>query len=80
MRGWGNGAVTVPLGTDFGVVPLAVASQSKRWGSDGGWARLLAVTPSSVDAVIDEDVACDTERGHTSEEVSVLAVSGPCVL
>ena len=45
----------MPLGTTVGARPLAIASQSKRWGSDGGWARILRAASSSVDVAIDED-------------------------
>lgn len=81
VPGWQNGGATVPLGTDIGSnSPLVVASQSKRWGGDGGWVRVLEATSSSVDVAIDEDRNCDTERKHTKEEVSVVAFSDRCII
>lgn len=56
---------------------LAVCSQSTRWGSDGGWARILGTTADSVEVAIDEDQSCDSERSHTTEEVSAMAVRRP---
>jgi len=61
-------------------VPLVVAAQSSRNGGDGGWVRLHSVTSSEGKFVIDEDTACDTERMHTTEQVSVLAWSKAFVL
>eukprot|EP00438_Fugacium_kawagutii_P024984 Skav225726 [mRNA] locus=scaffold611:56057:56485:+ [translate_table: standard] len=103
VKGWDNGVYDVPLGHDLLVTPLALASQSTHWGSDGGWARIRGqthccwirriccwiipvvgtspgVTSSSVQVSIDEDINCDSERKHTSEQVSVCAFSGPFVL
>lgn len=81
IRGWQNGAYTVSLGADLSVAnPLAVASQSTRYSSDGGWARLRGGSSSSVKVAIDEDTTCDKERRHSREIVSVCAFSGPCVL
>ena len=65
----------MPLGANVGTDAKAVVSMSKRWGGDGGWARLLRVGASFVDVAIDEDVNCDSERMHTNEEVSVVAFS-----
>lgn len=81
VRGVDNGPKTLDLGTTLETgSPLAVASQSTRWGGDGGWARVVGVSASTVDVVIDEDVTCNSERKHTQEEVSVVAFSQACVI
>ncbi|CAE7760511.1 unnamed protein product [Symbiodinium pilosum] len=80
VKGWDNGPVTVSFGADMGGNPFVVASQSKRFGGDGGWVRVTSTSSTSAQVVIDEDVNCDTERKHTSEEVSVLAFSSSCIL
>ena len=80
VKGWDNGPVTVSFGADMGGNPFVVASQSKRFGGDGGWVRVTSTSSTSAQVVIDEDVNCDTERKHTTEEVSVLAFSSSCIL
>lgn len=79
VKGWGNGPVGVTFGGDLGTSPLIVASQSSRKGGDGGWVRLDVVQnpPSATQAffVVDEDQACNDERNHVAEEVSVVAFS-----
>jgi len=80
VSGWDNGPARVPLGGNVGGNPLVVASQSTRYGGDGGWVRLWSASPTSVEVVVDEDTSCDSERGHANkEEVSILAFSGPCI-
>lgn len=54
---------------------VAVASKSTRNGIDGGWMRVLEANARHVKVVVDEDTTNDGERGHTSEDVSVLAFS-----
>ncbi|CAE7933577.1 unnamed protein product [Symbiodinium necroappetens] len=80
VRGWDNGPATVSFGADMGGSPLVVASQSKRFGGDGGWVRVMGTSSTSVEVVIDEDQNCDNERRHTNEEVSILAFSSGCIL
>lgn len=79
VKGWDNGPVGVSFGGDLGTSPLIVASQSSRKGGDGGWVRLHVGQnpPSATQAffVIDEDQACNNERQHVAEEVSVVAFS-----
>lgn len=76
VRGVGDGPQTLRLGIQFSGIPLVVASQSTRRPSrtdDGGWARVMGSSPSTVDVAIDEDKSCDKERGHGTEQVSVVA-------
>lgn len=51
---------------------LGVATQSAMDGGDGGWAVLYGENPigSNVRLAIDEDQISDTERSHTTEQVS----------
>jgi len=81
VKGWDNGPVSVKLGSDMGVTsPLILASQSSRFGGDGGWVRLDMGNqpPNATHAafVVDEDQTCNVERQHTTERVSVVAFSG----
>lgn len=81
VRGWDNGPVAVSLSSDLGVTsPLILASQSSRFGGDGGWLRLdLANQPPNATHAsffVDEDQTCNVERQHTTEQVSVVAFSG----
>jgi hypothetical protein len=54
---------------------LAVASLSAMDGGNGGWAALYGSNPvssSTLRLAIDEDVAGDTERNHTTEQVAYV--------
>lgn len=84
VRGWDDGPVSVMFGADLGTSPLVLASQSSRYGGDGGWVRLHVEQnpPSATQAlfVIDEDKACNAERKHVAEEVSIVAFSQAATL
>jgi hypothetical protein len=58
---------------------IAVASKSTRNGNNGGWMRVLHLSKKDVTVVVDEDISNDEERSHISEDVGVLAFSGPFV-
>jgi hypothetical protein len=58
---------------------VAVASKSTRNGNNGGWMRILDTNAHSVTVVVDEDMSNDSERKHISEDVGVIAFSGPFV-
>ena len=76
VPGWNPAPKSVPLNANLGVSsPLAVASQMTRWGGDGGWARITETSANAVTLAIDEDVNCDTERSHTTEQVGIVAFS-----
>jgi hypothetical protein len=52
---------------------VAIVSLSAMDGGNGGWAILYGANPVSASAInlaIDEDVAGDTERSHTAEQVA----------
>ncbi|RLG23963.1 hypothetical protein DRN85_08410, partial [Methanosarcinales archaeon] len=53
----------------------AIASLSAMDGGNGGWGVLYGASPVSASAInlaIDEDVAGDTERNHTTEQVAYI--------
>ena len=65
-----------PLATD-----AAVASLTAMDGGNGGWAAFYGVdgvTADAVDLVVDEDQLSDAERAHTTEQIALLLVGGPC--
>jgi len=80
IPGWGRRwkplTGTIPFGADLGTpLPLVMASQSSRYGGDGGWVRVRKAFSNQVKVTIDEDNRCDKERKHTKELVSVFAFS-----
>jgi len=78
ITGFGDRKKTfVPFGMNLGTSkPVVVGSQSSYDGPNGGWLRLRQRSASGVTLEIDEDVACDAERRHTTEKASILAFSG----
>lgn len=57
--------------------PVVIANQIRRDGGDGGWALLCAESTSDVGLRIQEDLAGDTDTGHTTESLSVAVFSEP---
>jgi hypothetical protein len=54
---------------------VAIAGLAGMNGFNGGWAILYGdtpLTPTSLNLAVDEDVAEDTERNHTTEEVGYI--------
>ncbi len=75
LRGWDNGCFTNTYSaTAFGA-PRVVASQTRRDGNNGGWARRCSLTGTTVGLTIDEDQFNDAERAHTTEAAGILAFS-----
>jgi hypothetical protein len=61
--------------TGLSMPSVAIVSQSGMDGNDGGWAVLYGSNPvstSSLNLVIDEDQAKDTERRHTTEQAAYI--------
>jgi hypothetical protein len=58
---------------------VAVTAKVTRNGNNGGWMRLLHTSKDHVTVVVDEDISNDEERSHISEDVGVVAFSGPFV-
>mmetsp|Transcript_5577 Transcript_5577/g.9269 ORF Transcript_5577/g.9269 Transcript_5577/m.9269 type:complete len:932 (+) Transcript_5577:64-2859(+) len=76
VKGWDDGARVINFAGDLQTsAPLVIGSQSSRNGADGGWLRLQSVSATGANLLIDEDTACDSERWHTTEQVSLIAWS-----
>ena len=72
VRGIQNGNYTYPL-SGANSPHTAVLSSAAMDGGDGGWPVLLAApTASTLHLAIDEDQIKDSERKHTTEQVSYI--------
>lgn len=76
IRGWGDGCFVSSFADSYSN-PIVVASQTRRDGSDGGWARRCSLSSNSVGLNIDEDRDRDSERNHTTEQAAVFVFEGP---
>ena len=56
---------------------IAVGSQSKRDGGNGGWLRLCSSDATNVRLQIEEDRANDAEQSHTTESATLIAFDRP---
>ncbi len=74
IQGYDNGCYNNSFSNTYSS-PLAVATQSTRFGSNGGWVRRCALSGSSIGLTVDEDQANDSERAHITEEASVFVFS-----
>ena len=77
IKGFDDGFTEVSLQADLGSMPLVVGGQASRKGNNGGWLRMAARSSTTATLFIDEDTYCDSERKHVSEQVGLLAWSGP---
>jgi len=75
VPGWDSGAVTLPFSGSYAQNPLFVARLQTRNEDDGGWARYLNLSPSSVSLRVDEDRCQDLERVHAGEEAGLFVFS-----
>lgn len=75
VRGWDDGCRAVSFNSSFSSAPVALAGKVSRREADGGWLRQCSVSSSALSLVVDEDDAQDRERGHVSEDASLLAFS-----
>ena len=61
---------------DFGSAPeIAVVTMAGMDGANGAWAYVdgaNAITTSSIDVAVDEDILVDLERFHTTEQVAYM--------
>ncbi len=78
IAGWDNSAAgyNIAFSTAY-PDPIAVATKNSRDGGDGGWLRRRSISSSSISLVVDEDLANDTERAHTTERAGVVIFSEP---
>lgn len=58
----------------FTEIPTALVSRNSRNGADGGWPRRCRLSSSEISVVNDEDQFNDSERNHTNEDISVVAL------
>lgn len=76
VRGIGNSPPYTYSLADLSFIPsTAILSQAAMDGGDGGWAVLYGsnpVTGSSLNLAIEEDMAWDSERKHTSEQAGYI--------
>lgn len=54
---------------------IAVGSQARRDGGNGGWLRLCSTTATNLSMTIEEDRANDSEQDHTTESATIIAFS-----
>ncbi len=73
--GFDNGCTNVPFSSFAFPDARVVATMNGRDGNNGGWLRRCALTATEIGLVVDEDVANDAERNHTTERASLLAFS-----
>ena len=76
VRGIGNSPPYTYSLTDLSFTPsTAILSQAAMDGGDGAWAVLYGsnpVTGSSLNLAVEEDMAWDSERSHTTEQVGYI--------
>ncbi|MEO0453636.1 MAG: LamG-like jellyroll fold domain-containing protein [Verrucomicrobiota bacterium] len=75
IRGTGNGSSFSYTLSGLSSVSSAVTSSAAMDGADGGWpvlATSVPLSPTSLLLLIDEDQLSDSERSHTTEQVSYL--------
>ena len=75
--GWDNNCVNTNFTGTYPPQPIALASKATRNGADGGWIRRCRINPNRIGLQIDEDVAFDSERSHTTEIASILLFPKP---
>lgn len=75
IRGWDDGCFTNTYASTAFSSPRVVASQTRRDGNNGGWVRRCSLSSTAIGLTVDEDIANDAERNHTTEAAGVLAFS-----
>ncbi|TMO84009.1 agglutinin biogenesis protein MshQ [Pseudoalteromonas spongiae] len=74
IDGWSDGCNNVFFQNTYTNAPLVAASKVTRNGSDGGWLRSCRLDNRRLGLVVDEDRSWDSERNHSFENASVLAM------
>ena len=67
-------SAALSFGPSFSVPPIVIANKDTRNGGDGGWLRRCFLSATQYAPVFDEDVYQDSERDHTNENYSFLAI------
>lgn len=75
ITGSGNGCTNHTFSTSAFSAARVVATKTSRDGGDGGWLRQCSLNGTEIGLQVEEDIANDTERNHTTETASVLAFS-----
>ncbi|CAE7030913.1 TUBA [Symbiodinium natans] len=57
------------FGMTFGATPLVVASQTTRWGADGGWVKIKSIGVGFAELKVQEDQACDSETSRDRRDL-----------
>jgi len=73
--GWDDNCNNINFSGTYTSTPVAVATKSSHNEIDGGWLRQCSLNSSRIQLTVDEDEAQDSERRHTSEDVSVVLFS-----
>ena len=78
IAGWDNSATGYVINFSKSYTdPIVVASKNTRNGIDGGWLRRRSIASNNIALVVDEDIANDSERDHTTESAGLLLFSEP---
>jgi len=79
IQGWDDGCFQNSFKNKYTQTPLVAASKISRNGGDGGWLRSCGVSKTKLGLRVDEDRSMDSERNHTEEDASILAMTSEFV-
>lgn len=79
IQGWSDGCFQNNFKNKYDQTPLVAASKISRNGADGGWLRSCKVNKNRLGLRVDEDRSLDSERNHTEEDASILAMTSEFV-
>ncbi|AGP80236.1 mannose-sensitive agglutinin biogenesis protein MshQ [Alteromonas mediterranea MED64] len=79
IQGWSDGCFQNDFKNKYDQTPLVAASKISRNGADGGWLRSCKVNKNRLGLRVDEDRSLDSERNHTEEDASILAMTSEFV-
>lgn len=79
IQGWDDGCFRNNFNNSYAQTPLVAASKISRNGADGGWLRSCQVNKNRLGLRVDEDRSLDSERNHTEEDASILAMTSEFV-
>ncbi|APD92725.1 agglutinin biogenesis protein MshQ [Alteromonas mediterranea] len=79
IQGWDDGCFQNNFKNKYDQTPLVAASKISRNGADGGWLRSCQVNKNRLGLRVDEDRSLDSERNHTEEDASILAMTSEFV-
>lgn len=79
IQGWSDGCFRNDFKNKYSQTPLVAASKITRNGQDGGWLRSCGINKNRIGLRVDEDRSLDSERNHTEEEASIIAMTSEFV-